>query len=155
MHFTCTLNSEFKRVAKAERITMEELVAEVSALTGVRTRQIYNWRSGKWAMNHTLIPILCKRFRSRALAQALLDDCTETQVEIPDGYDLNRLTSQTLRNTLRHFEKYLDAFEDGVIDACEMRELEESSEVVIRDVRTFLAIALEDHGRRQRLQSAR
>lgn len=155
MQLPHALDGEFKRVAKEEETTMEILVTEIAELTGYSVRQIYNFRSGKWAIPSPMIPALCKRFRSRALLDALIDDCRETQVDVPDGYDLTRLVSKTVRDHLRHYEKFLDAFEDGVIEQREMAELLESGERIIRDVRQFEAIAKSDFERRQRFQSSR
>jgi hypothetical protein len=149
------LDREIKRVAKAEGRSMEDLVSEVAGLVGKSERQIYNWRSGKWGFDYKLIPVLCKRFHSLALAHALVEECGGTPIDVPDAYDLTRLVSQTVREDLRYFEQFLDAFEDGVIEKQELDRLRESSEYLILDVKKFFAMAEADYSRRQRLQEAR
>src|SRR5438270_647575 len=101
------LDGEFKRVAKAEGKTREEFVSEIAKLTKKSERQIYNFRSGKWPIPDCLYPILCNRFGSRALANALLDECGETPIAVPDSYDLTKLTSQTVREDLAYYEEFL------------------------------------------------
>src|ERR1044072_3500823 len=153
MNLPHALNEEFKRVAQAEGKSMEELVQEVAALVGYSPRQVYNFRSGKWHLPAQLIPVLCKRFCSRALLDALIDECDETRVEVPDGYELTCLVSQTVRDDLRHYEKFLSAFEDGEISEREMAELRESGERVISNVKKFESIAQADLDRRLRTQA--
>jgi hypothetical protein len=146
------LDREFARVAKSEGISMDELVKEVALLTECSTRQLYNYRSGKWGLPSDFIPVLCKRFRSLTLLHALEDECGQTPVDVPEAFDLTRLVSQTVRDDMRHYEGFLAAFEDGVIDEREMKRLCESSERVIQNVRQFLAIARTDFERRQTLK---
>lgn len=155
MNLPHALDEEFKKVAKAEQKSMEELVREVAALVGYSARQVYNFRSGKWLLPAQLIPVLCKRFRSRALLDALIDECGDAQVEVPDSYELTCLVSQTVRDDLRHYERFLAAFEDDEISEREMAELRESGERVITNVKKFEAIAQSDLDRRLRLQAAR
>lgn len=154
MQLALTLDAEFKRVAREEQKSMDDLVTEVAALTGKCARQLYNFRSGKWDLPSSLIPLLCRRFRSRALLDALIDECRGTEVEVPDLFDLTRLISRTVGDDMRHFESYIRAFEDGIVSEQELRELRESGERLISDVRKFEAIAVEDFERRRRLQSA-
>jgi hypothetical protein len=151
MNLARVLDREFKRVATAEQISMEDLVNEAAALTDCSTRQLYNYRSGKWSLPGEMIPKLCKRFRSRALLDELAAGCAETSVNVPEAYELTRLVSQTVRADMSHFEKFLDAFEDGVIESHEMEKLRESGARVIEDVRRFEAIAEADFNRRQSL----
>lgn len=155
MNLPHVLDNEFRRVAKAEGKSMDALVEEIAGLTGKSVRQLYNFRSGKWDIPSQLIPVLCRRFRSRALLDALSEECGESAVEVPDPYDLTRLVSQTVRGDLRYFEQFLDAFEDGVIEKQELDRLRESSEYLILDVKKFFAMAEADYARRQRLQEAR
>jgi hypothetical protein len=144
-----TLDSEFKRVANDEGVPMEELVAEVAGLTKKSERQIYNFRSGKWPIPDCLYPILCKRFRSRALANALLDDCGETPVKVPDSYELPVLASKTIREDLEYYAEFLADFESDGIDPGELKHLRELAERVVRNVYGFVEIAAEDCERRQ------
>jgi hypothetical protein len=50
MNLPQTLNAEFKRLANDEGKSMDELVEEVAGLIGKSTRQVYNFRSGKWSL---------------------------------------------------------------------------------------------------------
>lgn len=154
MNLPHTLDEEFRRLARATGMTMEELVAEVAALTGFSQRHIYNFRSGKWPVPADLVPILYKRFSSTALLDELKDECQRTPVQIPDQFELTLLTSQTLREDLLHYERVLKAFEDGAIDARELAELRDSGARVVQNVRMFEAIAEADYERRKAARSA-
>lgn len=147
MQIHLTLNDELKRVAKEEDIPMVDLVIEVAHLTGCSVRQVYHYRSGKWGMPAPLIPILCRRFKSLALLHALADSCRETTIQVPEDYELTRLVSQTVRDVLKHFEHYLDAFDSNGIDTRELEQLIESGERVIQHVHQFKEIAIADHER--------
>jgi hypothetical protein len=155
MHVAHVLDDEFKRVAKAEGKSMEALVEEIAGLLGKRPRQVYNFRSGKWDVPSQLFPLLCKRFGSLALIDALRDECraATAEVEVPEEYELTCLVSQTVRDDLRHYEKFLAAFEDGVITEAEMEELHASGARIISNVHKFEAIAQTDLNRRLRFQS--
>lgn len=152
MNLPQTLDAEFKRLAREEQRPMEELVEEVARLVGKSPRQIYNFRSGKWDIPSQLIPVFCKRFRSLALLQALADECRETEIEVPEHYELTCLVSKTVRDDLRHYENFLAAFEDGVITEAEMEKLRASGERVISNVRKFESIAQADLARRLHFQ---
>lgn len=154
MNLALALDDEFKRVAKVENLSMEDLVAEVARLVECSTRQIYNYRSGKWLLPGEMIPRLCKRFGSLVLLHALEDGCRETCVEIPEQFELSRLVSQTVRDDLKHYEHFLDAFEDGVIESGELAQLRASGDRIVQNVRQFEAIAAADHERRCRLRDA-
>lgn len=154
MNLALTLDDEIKRVAKAEGITREELVDEVSRLAGCGIRQIYNYRSDKWALPAKLIPVLCKRFRSQALLYALVQECEGLQVEVPDNYDLVRLVAQAIRTDMQHYDQYLQAFDSNGIDANELATLRATSERIIVNLRHLDAIAGADYERRHQLKSA-
>lgn len=154
MNLALTLDGEFKRVAKAEQVSMDDLVTECARLIECSTRQLYNYRSGKWLLPGEMIPRLCKRFGSLALLHALEDECRETSIEIPEQFELSRLVSQTVRDDLRHYERFLDAFEDGVIERGEMEELRASGDRIVQNVRQFEAIAAADHARRCQFRDA-
>ena len=155
MNLPNVLDREFVRVAKSEGIPVDDLMEEVAALSHLKIRQLYNYRSGKQVIPATLIPIFCKRFKSRALLHALEAACNETLEVVPDGYDVTRLVTQTVRDTLNHYEKYLDAFEDGVITKQELDELMSSGDRVAQSISQFKAIAVEDYERRQRFPKTR
>src|SRR5262249_9661699 len=135
------LDREFVRVAKEEDLSLSDLVGQVAQETAYSSRQIYNFREGRTELPASLVPYFCSRFKSRALIDLLSDDCEPLSVEVPELFDLARLTSGAVRETLKHYERYLDAFESNGIDARELEELEESGERVIQTVRGFHAIA--------------
>ncbi|HYX72149.1 MAG TPA: hypothetical protein VE732_05210, partial [Nitrososphaera sp.] len=91
----------------------------------------------------------------RALIYALEADCEETPEAVPESFELTQLVTRTVRDTLRHFEMYLDAFADGVITKSELDELLSSGDQVIQHIGHFKAIARTDYERRQRLQPSR
>lgn len=154
MKLALTLDDEFKRVAKDEKIPMEELVAECARLIGCTPRQLYNYRSGKWPLPGDAIPALCKRFGSLALLHALADGCRATPIEIPEQFELSRLVAQTIRDDMKHYDRVLGIFEDGVVERNELEDLRASGARVIQNVRQFEAIADADYERRARLRGS-
>jgi hypothetical protein len=141
------LDDEFKRVAKLEDISMEQLVSDVAATTSYTPRQIYNFRSGKWPLPSELIPYFCMRFKSRALLYGLIGLCERTPVEIPDSYDLAVLSTRIVREDLRHYENLLLAYEDKKITSAELGQLEESGQRVISNICMTLSMARAEHER--------
>lgn len=152
MKLALTLDDEFKRVAKEEQIEMADLVVECARLIGCSPRQLYNYRSGKWPLPGDAIPALCKRFGSLTLLHALAEGCRKTPIEVPEQFELSQLTARTVRDDLRHYERFLSAFEDGDVDKGELDELLVSGDRVIQNVRQFEAIAVAAHERRSRLR---
>ncbi len=155
MNLARALDEEFIRVAKVEDISLNDLVEQVASITKISSRQLYHYRSGKQVLPSSLIPALCKRFRSRALLHALEAECCETEEEVPESFELTRLVAQTVRDTMGHYEKYLAAFEDGVISKQELDALVASGERVVQHISQFKAIASSDYERRQRFQRTR
>lgn len=149
-NFARTLDSEFRRIAEQEEKTMEEMVTEVSRLLNRSIRQIYNYRSGKWSLEARHVPTLCRRFNSLALVNALVAECNDVKVVIPDGFDLTRMTSRTVRQNLEYYERFLDAFESDGIQPHELAGLRELMERVVYDAYQFLEIAAADCDRRTR-----
>lgn len=146
--------AELKRIASTEDKTMDVLCEEIARLVGLKgERQLYNWRSGKWPLPSDAIPFLCRRFKSLALLHALEDECTDVVVEVPDGYDLTREVSRTVRNDLQAYERYLTAFESDGIEPHELRELRELMEAVVRNAHRFLEIAATDCERRSQSEA--
>jgi len=145
------LNEEFRRVARREEVSMDELVSEVARLTGCSVRQVYNYRTGKWPFEPALIPIFCQRFRSRTLLEALISECTEAKVEVPELFDLARMVSTTVRQDLEFYEKFLEVFESDGIQPHELPRLRELMERVVHNAYQFLEIAVTDCDRRQAL----
>jgi len=154
MNLALTFDEEFKRVAKAEDISMEELVTEVSRLVGCSARQVYNYRSGKWLLPGQFIPALCKRFGSLALLHALAEGCCMKPVEVPESYDLTKMVTQTVRDDMGFYSRYLDAFESDGFDRNELESLLAAGERVIQNVRQFEEIATVDCERRTRVKSS-
>lgn len=68
------IDAEFKRVAKAEGISADELVVEVAALLTMPERNFYNYRTGKWSVPGAIIPALSARFKSVALLRELFGE---------------------------------------------------------------------------------
>lgn len=150
------LDAEYRRVAKEEDIPMEQLVEEVSQATRYTPRMLYNHRSGKWPLPAELISYYCMRFKSRVLIDALVAQCNRVcPISVPDQFDLARLSSRAVRDTLSHYEKFLDAFDDGRITPEELQRLEASSTQVLTTVEMFLGIARADYERRREQISKR
>lgn len=147
-NFSRTLNAEFWRVAEQENKSMEDLVVEIAQLINRSRRQVYNYRSGKWSLEERFIPLLCRRFKSLALANAVVAACSDVEIEIPDGFDLTKMVSKTVRGNLHCYEQYLDAFESDGIEPRELQTLRELMEEVVRGAHHFLEIAARDCERR-------
>ena len=157
--FSQALDGEFKRIAVQEDLTMEELVEEVSRLvktfrgkphddTRKCTRQVYNWRSGKWPVPSNLIPLLCRRFGSTALINALAAECSDVVVAVPEGADVPRMVSRSLKSDLALFEEFLSAHESDGFQEHELRALREKSEQAVRNIYRLVEIAGADCERR-------
>lgn len=142
------LNEEFKRIVRCDEISMEDLVLETASLIQRSARHVYNYRTGKWPFEPAFIPIFCRRFGSRALLDALANECSEVQVEIPDKFDLTRMVSVTVRQDLEFYQEYLQAFESEGIQPHELQRLRELMERVIHNAYRFLEIAVADCERR-------
>jgi hypothetical protein len=143
------LNEEFKRVAQRDEISMEDLVQEVAYLIQRSGRHVYNYRTGKWPFEPALIPLFCRRFGSRALLDAIVSECSEVTVRIPDRFDLTRLVSTTVRQDLQFYEEFLSAFESDGIQPEQLRRLRELMERVVHNAYQFLEIAVTNCERRQ------
>lgn len=143
------LDSEIKRIANEKGLSVGEVITKLASNTGVCERQIYNYRSGKTDVQASHIPIFCKQFGSNAIALALLNECEETNVEVPDAFDIVSLASKTARHTLKHHELYLKAFDDGEIDGFELSELNQSTASSIRDMKLLQEIAVTSHRQQQ------
>src|SRR5262245_15373075 len=82
------LDDEFKRVAREEDRPMNDLVHEIATLAGVTSRQLYNYRTGKWPIPARVIPMISRRFRSTALLTVLRDQSQNPDQAIAGGPDL-------------------------------------------------------------------
>jgi hypothetical protein len=148
MNLALTLDSEFKRVAGAEKISMESLMDEAAQLTGRTPREIYNYRSGKWPLPSNLIPVLVKRFNSYLLLDALREECRDVRHEVPDLFDLSQRVAATVGDDMKHYNFLLEAFQSGGVDEQEMVLIEKSGSRIIENVYQLLAVAREDCIRR-------
>lgn len=108
------LNHEILRVVKAEQISTEDFVKELADLCGVSVRMIQHYRSGFYKLPADHIPVLCKRFGSKALADEVNRLLTETGIDVPDEYDLARLAARSVREDMIFVEAILNDFEDGI-----------------------------------------
>lgn len=144
-----SFTAELKRLSLLEDKSMDEICEEIARLVGLRgERQVYNWRAGRWPLPSNVIPTLCRRFKSRALLNALADECADVEIEIPENYDLTREVSQTVRQDLLAYEGFLKAFDDDSIEPHELQELRELMEKVIANAHRFLDIAATNCERR-------
>jgi hypothetical protein len=141
MSLAQTLTEEFKRVAGAEDIKLEDLTQEVASATNYTTRQIYNFRTGKWPLPSELIPYFCMRFKSRTLLNSLIAICDRAPVDVPETYDIAKLSLDAVRSTLKHYDNFLQAFDDRKITKQEFEALNESADKVVTMVTTFQSIA--------------
>jgi hypothetical protein len=146
------LTDELKRMAKAEGISMEEAMEATASATGYSVRQIYNWRGGLQPIPAQAIPVLCQRFGSRAMLDALIDECAGVRVEVPELYELDRLVANIIRADMKTCEKFLDAFEDGQVTRGELADLRLAMTQLIEGGRRLYAIAESDYQRRQARQ---
>lgn len=143
------LDVDLIEVAKKEDRSIGDLVKEVTQLTGYSARHIYNWRSALWPIPSNVIPILCKRFNSTALLDALTAEMKDIEeVEIPDRFDLADLVTTILRSVCNHHFNLMEAFRrPGGIDAETLKSLDIATEDVIRQERQLFAIARAEHER--------
>ena len=152
MNLHLILTEELKRTAKAEGVTMDEAMDAVADATGYSVRQVYNWRGGTQPIPSQAIPALCQRFGSKALLNALTDACAGVRVEVPDLYELDRLAAQTIRADMALVEKFLGAFEDGIVTRGELGDLNIAMTEFVTHARMLYAIAEADYQRRQVVQ---
>lgn len=144
--------AELKRIASIEDKTMESLCEEIGNLVGLKgkeQRQLYNWRSGKWPLPSNVIPMLCRRFRSRALLHALEAECADVVVEVPEAVDMTRLVSRSMRQDLALCEQFLGAYEGDGIQPRELRALQETAQRTIAEIYRLVEVAGADCERRQ------
>lgn len=150
-----TLDNEIYRLANEKGLQVGEVITKLANNTNVSERQIYNYRSGKTDFQASHIPVFCKEFGSNALALALLNLCDETEIEVPEDFDIVSLASRTARHTLSHHEKFLNAFEDKQIDGFELTHLKHSTAESIRNMRLLEEIAITSYEQQQNRQGLR
>lgn len=132
------LADEFRRVAREEKIEMQDLVDQVATLTGYSARQLYNYRSGKWPIPADLIPTLCKRFKSAALLRAM-SDAVEAAVELPADRDLFDMSMEVLKEASDLLFAVASSSRAG-FDQQVLNELDEATERLVRRERMLLAL---------------
>lgn len=116
-----TFETEIKRIAAEREENIEKTIKKLSELSGVKERQIYNYRTGKTDIPSSLIPIFCNQFGSNALAMAILKQCSPTE-EIED-FDIVKLANKSAQLTLKTHSKFLEIFEDKKVDGFERNEV--------------------------------
>jgi hypothetical protein len=136
---TLTFDSELKRVSDERGEQIGETISKLSTLSGVGCKQIYNYRMGKTPVPEASLLLFCKHFASTAIISAWL---AENDVcEVPDGFDLVRVTNKSAQQFLKTHEAFMTAFDDGKIDGFEMVELEKSTATSIASVNNLRHIA--------------
>lgn len=91
-------SSEIERVAGDEGIPVGELVGEIAELLGKDSRMIYHWRTGRYELPASAIPVLCRRFDSEELVFAVLSE-TRRQAEEIDQETFVEVASVILSQT--------------------------------------------------------
>jgi len=142
-----TFESEIKRVAKEREDSIEKTIENLSEMSGVTVRQIYNYRNGVTDIPSGLIPIFCKQFGSNALAMSILNQCGET--EKIDDYDIVRLANQSAQKTLKVHQDFLVAFEDGKVDGFELMDLKKSTATSVACFHLLEQIAEDNYNRKR------
>jgi hypothetical protein len=75
-------SGEIERVAGEEGIPVGDLVGEIAELVGKDARMIYHWRTGRYELPASAIPLLCRRFDSEELVFAVLSETRRQAEEI-------------------------------------------------------------------------
>ncbi|HKV41698.1 MAG TPA: hypothetical protein VJX67_21015 [Blastocatellia bacterium] len=119
------LDAEFERVSKSEDVPMLDLVEEISSLTGYSQAQLYNFRKGRFSVPSSLLPILCKRFKSRALIEALDGEIGPDPAETAD---FNQLAIEATREACELHYSMIGAFKAGGVTRKDLIAFEESIE---------------------------
>jgi hypothetical protein len=136
---TLTFDSELKRISAERGEQVGETINILAVLADTSGKQIYNYRSGKTPVPESLLLVFCKHFASAAIISAWL---AENEVcEVPDGFDLVRVTNKSAQQFLKTHEAFMTAFDDGKIDGFEMIELEKSTANSIASVNNLRHIA--------------
>ncbi|MGI8556496.1 MAG: hypothetical protein ACR2LT_09105 [Pyrinomonadaceae bacterium] len=145
---TLCFEAEMKRLSAERDEPMGEITAKLAGFCGVSERQIYNYRTGKTEIQPEQIKIFCCQFNSFALGCAWFSTFGIEQ-DICDEFDLSRFASRTVRNVLQAGDKFLSAFDDGVIDGHELNELELASAQIHRDTNRLVEIARDNYKQRR------
>lgn len=147
------LDNELRRVAAEEDVTLDEMVNEIAALIGKTARMLYNYRSGKWDLPSSLIPVLCARFKSHTLLNALAGELKETIIEVPQGIEFSQLAIQILRQICDHHHALIEAYKTEATDLNTLSRLEEQTEQIIQRERHLFTLLEAEY--EQRVSSRR
>ena len=137
MKLAKTLDSEVKRVSKTEGVTRRELIEELSAQTGYSTRHFYNFRDGKWPIPAPLIPVLCARFKSKALLEVLGED---VQTLAPEPVDFDKAAVEATKEVCDLNLRMMKGLREGSIDRKELALIEAAIEESVRRQRVLFAL---------------
>ena len=87
------------------------------------------------------IPVLCNRFKSRALFAALAGEVKSVPVEVPESVEFSKLSIQILREVCDHHYALLEIYksEDG-LDRNELDRLDMQVEQVIQRERLLYTL---------------
>ena len=136
------LDEEFKRVALKEDLPMQDLVEDVARMCGCSTRQLYNYRAGKWPMPAAMLPALCERFNSTVLLKALSSEVVIDTDQLPNQIEAAEMISDLITEALSHHKKLVKALSpQAEIDLRELRTLEEQTERIIHRFRLLHSYA--------------
>lgn len=142
-----TLDCEIKRIAAERDESTDKTIKNLADLSNLSERQIYNYRTGKTDIPSGLIPVFCNQFGSNALAMAILKQCCRTAE--CDDFDIVRLANVSARHTLAAHERFLEAFDDGVIDGFELNELKKQTAAGVANFHRLEQVAEDAYNRRR------
>lgn len=103
-------------------------------------RMLYNYRSGKWDLPSSLIPILCKRFKSSALVNALTDQ-VNIPIETPPQLGFEQACTETLREVCDHHFNMITAYKsEAGLTPNDLNPIEAQLEVLIQRQRLLFTL---------------
>jgi hypothetical protein len=137
------LDEEFKRISQEEDIPMGELVEQVALLAETSARSLYNYRSGKWPLPSHLIPIICRRFRSRALVDLLNSEIKDAPIDLPsDSEEAWEIARAVITEICQLFEQVKQALDhDLAVDHSRLDQIDERADRINRHCRLLRATA--------------
>ncbi len=142
-----TLECEIKRIAAERGESIDQTIKHLADLSGLSERHIYNYRTGKTDIPAGLTVVFCNHFGSNALAMAIVQQCCQTAD--CDGFDIVRLANKSARHTLAAHERFLEAFDDGVIDGFELNELKKQTAAGVANFHRLEQVAENAYNRRR------
>jgi hypothetical protein len=117
--------SEVRRMASAENVEISRIVDDLAALAGVSDRTIRYYRSGQQPIPSDMIPLFCRRFRSRLLVHALEAQCADCPAA-PIG-DIRAWLCGRTAQASRFFGRIFESLESGLA-AADVREIERAAQ---------------------------